>query len=127
MILLLVEADTAETVAASKAVFAELALTAVGAILTVVRHVTVGTVDTFRTPFAADAEGEPAAADALAGVAGVVHVLGVEDAEAVVAIFRSDRLGIVTVLRAILNQVVAGFTQKKPLKFLNEVHIILER
>lgn len=126
-ILLLIEADASEAVAASEAVLAELAVAAVRAVLAVIGHVAVRAVDALGAPFAPNAEGEAAAACALARVACVVDVFRVKDAEAVVAILRSHCFRVVTVFGPILDEVVAGFCQKKPLKFLEEIHIISVR
>lgn len=124
-VLLLVQADAPEAVAATEAVSAKLAITAVGTVLTVVSHITIRTVDALGTPLAAQTEREAAAADALTGVACEVHVFGVEDPEAVVAILGAHGFREITVLGPVLDQVVTRFAQKKPLKLLDEVHIIL--
>ncbi|MSU74847.1 hypothetical protein EXS57_03695 [Candidatus Kaiserbacteria bacterium] len=86
-VLLLVETYASETVAAPKAIFTELAVTTVGAVLAEIRHIAVGAVNALRTPFATYAERQPATADAFAGVACVVDVFRVEDTETVVTIF----------------------------------------
>ncbi len=49
-VLLLVQANAAEAIAAAETVLAELALTAIGAVLAVVHHVAVRTVDTLGAP-----------------------------------------------------------------------------
>lgn len=85
-ILFLIKADAAEAIAAAEAVFAELAVATVGAVLAIVGHVAVGAVDTFRAPLAAETECETATADTFAGVTRVVHVFGIENTEAVVTI-----------------------------------------
>ena len=98
-ILFLIETNASETIGAAKAVLAERAVAAVLAILTVVGHVTIHAIDTLRAPLTAHAEREPAAAHALPRISGVVHILGVEDPEAVVAILRFDgRVGVIAVL-----------------------------
>ncbi len=106
----MVEPDTAEAIAAAKTIFAELAVATVGAVLGVVRHVAIGAVDAFGAPFATDAERESAAAHALAGVASVVHIFGIEDAKAVVAILAAHRFREVAVFRAVLDKVIARFS-----------------
>ena len=121
-VLLLVQTDTTETVVAAKAIFAKLTLATVGTVLTVIRHVTVGTVDTLCAPFTTHAERESAATNAFARVASVVHILGIEDTEAVVAILGSHRFREFTILRTILDDIISRLTQKQPLKFRNKVH-----
>ncbi len=110
-VLFLIQPCAPETIAAPKAVLAELAVTAVGAVLAEVCHVAVRAIDAFRAPLAAHAERQTAAADAFAGVAGVVHVFRVENAEAVVTILRPHRFGVLAVFRAKMDDVIARFAQ----------------
>ena len=102
--------DAPETITAPETVLTKLTLSAVGTVLRVIHHVTVRTIDAFCTPFAADAKRKTAAADALAGVASVVHIFRVENAEAVVAILGSDCLRKITIFGTILDEVVPRFT-----------------
>lgn len=87
-----------------------MAVATIRAILTIVGHVAIRTVDALRAPLATETEREATATDALAGVACIVHVFGIEDAEAVVAILGSHGLRKITILGPVLDQVVAGFT-----------------
>ena len=122
--LLLVQTNTSEAVATPEAIFAELALSTIGTVLSVINHVAVCAVCALGAPLAPEAECKPATADTFPGVTSVVHVLRVEDAKAVITILATDRFCKVAVLCTVLNEVVPWPMQKKILKFTDEIHRI---
>lgn len=120
--LFLVQADTPEAITATEAIFTKLTVTTVGTVLCVINHVTVRAVCALGAPLTAQAKSETTTADAFPRVASVVHVLGIKDTEAVIAIFATDGLCEVAIVGTSLDEVVPRFTQKKTLKFTDEVH-----
>ncbi len=117
MVFLLVQATAAEAVAAAEAFFAEEAVGTVLAVLGVMAAVAFLAIYTLCAPFALHAEGDAVAATTLARVAGVVHVLAVEDAEAVVTVLRLEHgVGIVAVLGHHVFHREARGGEEKPLE-----------
>ena len=120
---LLVEPGAAEAIRTAEAILAEFAIAAIAAILAPVAHVAFRAIDAFVAPLALHAEREPAATRTLARVSGIVHILAVEDAEAVVAILRlHGGIRVITILRPHLLEVVARLLDEKPLEVGEEGH-----
>jgi hypothetical protein len=122
--LFLVQANASETIATPEAIFAKLAFTAVGTVLSVINHVAVRAVRTLGAPLTAQAERETTTADAFPRVASVVHILRVKNPEAVIAVFTTDCFCKFAIFRTILDEVIPRFTQKKILKFTDKIHKI---
>jgi hypothetical protein len=122
--LLLIQTDASEAVAAAEAIFAVLRLAAILAVLTVIAGVARCAVDAFRTPFAGNAECQTGARYAFAGIAGVVDIFGIKNAEAVVTVTGLHCcIRIIAVIGANLLEVVAWFFNKEPLEIIYETFV----
>ena len=122
-VLFLVLSNTAKAVGTAKAVKAECTLFTVLAVLTIVRSITVHTVDTLRAPFTAKAECKTTTTCALATIPSVINILTVESAERVVTVFGFYcGITVVTVFTHHVLEVVPGFFEEEPLKVLGKWH-----
>jgi hypothetical protein len=123
VILFLIEPHTAETIFAAVTVLAVLAFGAVLAVLAEVAAVAIDAIDAFGAPLTIHAKRHAATVTAFAGITTVVHIFAVENAEAVIAVFRLHRgVRIATIFGHDELEVVTGLRPQKILEFLYERH-----